>query len=115
MLFQTVLPPKHIEAPIVQVIHDKVPLWKLAREGGPYIRLAGFLGACAVGLGAYGAHKTYPKDKTEHLQRIFETGNRYHFYNTLALLATPLCRYPALVSHLNYKINIVPNRLLFTE
>lgn len=74
----------------------------MAQEGGPFIRIAGFMGATAVALGAYGAHRTYPKDlpkeKQTELQRIFETGNRYHFFNSLALLGVPLCRCPKIVS-----------------
>lgn len=76
------------------IITERVPLYKLAQEGGPFVRIAGLVGASAVALGAYGAHRTYPKDKHAELQRIFETGNRYHFFNSLALLAVPLCRYP---------------------
>lgn len=94
-----IVPPQRIEAPVIErIVHDKVPLWKLAQEGGPFVRIAGLLGASAVVLGAYGAHKSYPKEKGADLQRIFETGNRYHFLNTLGLLAVPLCRYPKIVS-----------------
>lgn len=94
------------------IVHDKVPLWQLAREGGPFIRIAGLMGASAVILGAYGAHKSYPVEKGADLQRIFETGNRYHFLNTLALFGVPLCRYPKVVSILfiwDFKFMLLSN------
>lgn len=79
------------------VITDTRPLWKLAAEGGPFVRVAGLMGASAVALGAYGAHRSYPKDKADQLKPIFETGNLYHFLHTLALFGIPLTRNPALV------------------
>lgn len=80
-----------------RIVHDKIPLWALSREAGPFVRIAGLMGASAVVLGAYGAHRQYPKEDGADLQRVFETGNRYHFFNTLALFGVPLCRYPRLV------------------
>lgn len=56
------------------------------------------MGATGVVLGAYGAHRTYPKDKEQELKAIFETANRYHFFHTLALLGVPMCKNPKLVS-----------------
>lgn len=82
----------------VTVITDKVPLWKLANESGPYVRIAALLGASAVALGAYGAHRTYPKDREVELKAIFDTANRYHFFHSLALMTVPLCRNPKIVS-----------------
>ncbi|KAJ8940026.1 hypothetical protein NQ314_010857 [Rhamnusium bicolor] len=67
--------------PSVTVITEKTPLWKLACEHGPYIRIAGIMGATAVALGAYGAHRTYPKDRIQELKPIFETANRFHFFS----------------------------------
>jgi hypothetical protein len=81
----------------VTVITETKPLWKLASENGPFVRLAGLFGASAVALGAYGAHRSYPKDRADELKPIFETGNRYHFLHTLALLGIPLCKNPKLV------------------
>ncbi|KAJ8916173.1 hypothetical protein NQ315_016312 [Exocentrus adspersus] len=86
--------------PSVTVITEKVPLWKLAAENGPFIRIAGLMGASAVILGAYGAHRAYPKDKAQELKPIFETANRFHFFHSLALLGVPMCRSPMLVGTL---------------
>lgn len=82
----------------VTVITDKIPLWKLANESGPFIRIAALLGASAVALGAYGAHRTYPKDREVELKAMFDTANRYHFFHSLALMTVPLCRNPKIVS-----------------
>lgn len=101
MTFQAVFHSKPDIPMQTTIITERVPLYKLAQEGGPFVRIAGLVGASAVALGAYGAHRTYPKDKHAELQRIFETGNRYHFFNSLALLAVPLCRYPKIVSIVN--------------
>lgn len=90
------LPP----TPNVTVITEKLPLWKLANESGPFIRLAAIMGASAVALGAYGAHRTYPKDKEAELKVIFETANRYHFFHSLALMGVPLCRNPKIAGTL---------------
>lgn len=46
--------------------------------------LSGFL---AVAIGAFGAHGL-KKFVSPELMVIFETGNRYHFYHTLAALVT---------------------------
>lgn len=83
------------------MITEKTPLWKLASENGPFIRIAGIMGASAVILGAYGAHRTYPKDRVQELKPIFETANRFHFFHSLALLGVPMCRNPAVVSIAN--------------
>ncbi|KAG5898746.1 hypothetical protein JTB14_020940 [Gonioctena quinquepunctata] len=80
--------------PSVTVITEKTPLWKLAAEGGPFIKIAGIMGASAVALGAYGAHRTYPKDRVHELKPIYETANRFHFFHSLALLGVPMSRYP---------------------
>lgn len=74
------------------------PLWKMALKEGPFIRIAGISGAAAVALGAYGAHKEYPKDKIEKLKPIFENANKFHFLTSLALLGVPFCRRPTVVS-----------------
>jgi uncharacterized membrane protein YgdD (TMEM256/DUF423 family) len=51
---------------------------------------ASVLGALGVAIGAFGAHAFKPL--LEQYQRIdtFETGVKYHFYHTLALLAIGL-------------------------
>jgi len=40
----------------------------------------------------------YPKESREELKKIYETANRYHFLNSLALLGVPLCRWPKTAS-----------------
>ncbi|KAK2580200.1 hypothetical protein KPH14_012462 [Odynerus spinipes] len=87
----------YIGLPQQEVKMSTVPLWKLAASTGPYIRLAGFSGAAAVALGAYGAHKLNAKEVPEEV-KIFETANRYHFIHTLALLSLPLCRKPSMAA-----------------
>ncbi|XP_030027728.1 transmembrane protein 256 homolog [Manduca sexta] len=73
----------------------KAPLWQLAQEAGPFVRLAGLSGAAAVILGAMGAHRSFPETEgKEDLRKIFETANRFHFLHTLALVTVPLCRRP---------------------
>ncbi|XP_020285629.1 transmembrane protein 256 homolog [Pseudomyrmex gracilis] len=77
------------------IMAEPLPLWKLAANTGPYVRLAAISGAAAVILGAVGSHRHYPKDETGvEKRRIFETANRFHFIHTLALLGLPLCKYP---------------------
>ncbi|KAI8430068.1 hypothetical protein MSG28_000491 [Choristoneura fumiferana] len=77
---------KQIEAPVTTVI-VRMPLWELAQEAGPFVRLAGLSGAAAVVLGAMGAHRTFPEtDTKEDLRKIFDTANRFHFLHTLALM-----------------------------
>ncbi|MFD2597549.1 DUF423 domain-containing protein [Sphingobacterium corticis] len=49
------------------------------------ILTAAFLGMMAVILGAFGAHGLEGKVSEAQLE-TWETGNRYHFYHTLALL-----------------------------
>ncbi|XP_017767700.1 PREDICTED: transmembrane protein 256 homolog [Eufriesea mexicana] len=75
-------------------IMPSVPLWKLAAANGPFVRIAALSGATAVILGAYGSHKEYSMHEKENCKQVFETGSRYHFIHTLALLGLPLCRAP---------------------
>lgn len=51
-----------------------------------FFRIACALGGLAVGLGAFGAHGLKERLSPD-LLAIYETGVRYHFYHTLALLA----------------------------
>lgn len=53
------------------------------------LRVACVLGALAVGIGAFGAHGLRGKI-TPDLLEIYETGVKYHFYHSLALLAIAL-------------------------
>lgn len=56
-----------------------------------FLVIAALSGFIAVALGAFGAHGLKPHLSAETLQ-WFETGNRYHFYHTFALLAVALLR-----------------------
>jgi len=56
-----------------------------------FLGIAALSGFIAVALGAFGAHGLKPHLSAEALQ-WFETGNRYHFYHTFALLAVALIR-----------------------
>jgi len=49
-----------------------------------WLVLAGFNGAVAVGMGAYGAH--WVDDAPKHLARTFNTGVQYHMWHALALI-----------------------------
>lgn len=51
-----------------------------------WIPLAGILGFLAVGIGAFGAHGL-KEILSPEMKVVFETGNKYHFYHSLALLA----------------------------
>lgn len=52
-----------------------------------FLVLAGLSGACAVALGAYGAHAV---GRGSELYPIFSTASSYHFYHTLALALSAL-------------------------
>lgn len=81
-------------APQIQIIKETEPLWMMAKEPGPFVRIAGLSGALAVSLAAYGAHKKYPKDQINELKAVADSANKMHFFHSLALLAVPLCRNP---------------------
>jgi uncharacterized membrane protein YgdD (TMEM256/DUF423 family) len=55
----------------------------------PLIRCAAFSGALCVVFGAFGAHALKESLAPEQLQ-VFETGVRYQFYHTFAILACGL-------------------------
>ena len=50
--------------------------------------IAAISGAIAVGIGAFGAHGLKGMLAANGRLDVFETAVRYHFYHTLALLAT---------------------------
>lgn len=52
----------------------------------PYLIIAALFGALAVAIGAFGAHGLQ-KIASPDLVEIYETGVRYQFYHTFALLA----------------------------
>lgn len=54
-----------------------------------FLMIAGFSGALAVALGAFGAHLLRAVLPLQ-MMTIFETAVRYHLLHTLALLATAL-------------------------
>jgi len=64
-------------------------------------RIAGFSGALAVGLGAYGAHVMRESATIDARRKAaYDTGNRYHLIHTVALLASSHGRYPKLTAAL---------------
>ncbi|XP_053670808.1 transmembrane protein 256 homolog [Anopheles nili] len=90
----------HSSSAVQQVLP---PLWKILGHNRYVLKLAGFSGAMAVILGAYGAHYHFiPNDdvKERDPKQIFEMTNRYHFIHSLALLAAPLARRPVLTATL---------------
>lgn len=89
---------KEVAPQAIKIITERIPLYTQVSEHGPFLKIAGLMGAGAVGLGAYGAHRKYPKDRIDELKPIFETANRFHFFHTLVLLGVPFCRNPKLVS-----------------
>lgn len=72
------------------------PLWQQIGSHLNLHRWAGFSGALAVIMAAYGAHGHQFKGNPE----AFRNGNQMHFFHTLVLLAMPLARRPSLVSRL---------------
>ena len=54
-----------------------------------FLVIASISGFLAVAIGAFGAHGLKPHLTAEAMQ-WFETGSRYHFYHTFALLAIAL-------------------------
>lgn len=51
-----------------------------------FLLIAGIYGALAVGIGAFGAHALKAKLEANNRLDVFETGVKYHFYHTFALL-----------------------------
>lgn len=87
--------PKEVERVVVHEVKEMLP-----RSGSFFVRVAGLSGGLAVILGAYGAHAFLNKDVDTKLKITYETGNRYHFIHSLALLAVPLTRRPYIVGPL---------------
>ena len=81
-----------------QFVSQHCPLWQLVGRNMWLIRMAGVGGATAVVLGAYGSHRIYNEEKGQS-KAIFDTANRFHFFHSLALLISPLCRQPVVVSN----------------
>ena len=54
--------------------------------GKKIIQLAAILGACAVGIGAFGAHGLKEILTETGRSETFETGVKYHFYHAIAIL-----------------------------
>ena len=54
-----------------------------------FLIIGSLMAVLAVALGAFAAHGLKP-NLTEHQIRIFETGTRYHFYHTFAILIVAL-------------------------
>lgn len=82
---------KEVEKVVIKEIKTVMP-----QRGQLFVRLAGLSGALAVSLGAYGSHVFRHSEADDQAKFTFETGNRYHFFHTLALLAVPMTRRPYL-------------------
>ncbi|XP_050545807.1 transmembrane protein 256 homolog [Daktulosphaira vitifoliae] len=78
---------------------DSRSLIQLIGKNIYFYKIAGVLGASALILGAYGAHVVSHKATPEEAKN-FETGNRLHFYHTLALFVVPFCRFPVVTGSL---------------
>ncbi|XP_053908743.1 transmembrane protein 256 [Cuculus canorus] len=63
-------------------------------------RIGGISGAAAVAAAAYGAHGLRRSDRDEYQKELYETANRYHLLHSLALLAVPHARRPAMAGSL---------------
>ncbi|VDP20473.1 unnamed protein product [Onchocerca flexuosa] len=59
------------------------------------VRVAGFSGALAISLGAYGAHVLRESGNADERRiRSFETGNRYHLIHSATLFFANKARFP---------------------
>ncbi|XP_063178287.1 transmembrane protein 256 [Chroicocephalus ridibundus] len=67
---------------------------------GAWGRVGALSGAAAMAAAAYGAHGLRRSDRDEYQKELYETANRFHLLNSLALLAAPHCRRPALAGSL---------------
>lgn len=70
---------KSVSAPVILTLYQQG-----GRSSSVFLRIAGFSGAAAVILGAYGAHKTeWPElnEGKKNPRNVFEVANKYHFYN----------------------------------
>ncbi|XP_068785655.1 transmembrane protein 256 [Struthio camelus] len=72
----------------------------MAGAAGGWVRVGALSGAAAVAAAAYGAHGFRRSDRDEYQKELYETANRYHVLHSLALLALPRCRHPALAGTL---------------
>lgn len=81
------------------------PLWQQVGGHLNLHRWAGFSGASAVIMAAYGAHGHQFKGD----EQTFINGNQMHFFHTLVLLAMPLARRPLVVSSLRPKYSCFKN------
>lgn len=88
---QSVQPSYSIQLPNDQVLMltDFVP------KGSLFVKIAGLSGVSAVAMGAYGAH-TFKAEEDADKKKVYDTANFYHFLHTLALLAVPLTKRPAM-------------------
>merc|ERR1719346_802200 len=88
------IPTKEITSESLILPSDMPSFKNFVIQGSPFVRLAGISGAAAVSLGAYGAHN-FSAEKQE-MKKVYDTANFYHFVHTIALLAVPLSKRPAL-------------------
>ncbi|CAH0476591.1 unnamed protein product [Peronospora belbahrii] len=60
-------------------------------------KIGAIAGASGVMLGAFGAHGLKNRVKDPQMLKNWETAAQYQLIHSLVLLATPMCRRPALV------------------
>ncbi|CAH0519792.1 unnamed protein product [Peronospora belbahrii] len=63
-------------------------------------KIGAIAGASGVMLGAFGAHGLKNRVKDPQMLKNWETAAQYQLIHSLVLLATPMCRRPALVGGL---------------
>ncbi|XP_064639173.1 transmembrane protein 256 homolog [Lineus longissimus] len=94
-VFKSITPGQTVKE-IETVIVKEMSVQQLPRF---FVRVAGLSGASAVVLGAYGAH-AFNETAEPKMKIVYETGSKYHYIHTIALLASPMCRRPILVGSL---------------
>ncbi|XP_074898318.1 transmembrane protein 256 [Buteo buteo] len=72
----------------------------MAGAARAWARVGALSGAAAMAAAAYGAHGLRRSDRDEYQKELYETANRFHLLHSLALLAVPHCRRPALAGSL---------------
>ncbi|VDK22007.1 unnamed protein product [Taenia asiatica] len=97
---------RFITWPVTQVVEKTVEV-PIRMAGGAYAKLAGVLGATAIGALAYGAHGKFSfglsfQNTTKSEQRLhtFKSGADIHILHSLALLGVRSSRFPRLTTSL---------------
>lgn len=72
------------------------PVWKQLGPNYAFVRVAALSGASAVCLAAYGRHQM--KEVPREIRDIYESASNIHLIHSVALLAVPIAKRPAIVS-----------------